>query len=156
VQGRDGGWYDANSPATAALVDMNRAKTYYRPTVVNCGSDALKNVVVTTIITGSIQIIIGNLEIGGSRIMAVIEAAPQQVSATATAFGIGVLSGDIVQSIDPAQVKYNPPPTPLPETGGRFTPQVILAAMLLFSGVGMTRYHRRRNRRGLELARSQP
>ena len=149
VLGIDGDWHDANSPATAALVDINRTKTVYRPTVINCGTDPLKNVVVTTVIAGAIQVIVGNLAVGERRIMGVIEATPQQISATGTAIGIGVESGEIVESVDPAQVKYSPPPTPLPETGRNEIGSLLVASTLLASGIVLTLLQRRRNRRGL-------
>lgn len=152
VQDRNGVWMDANTASAAAVVANDRTGVVYRFTTFNCGKEDLIEVVVSTGVSGSPTVNVGNLAIGASFASAPVTAGRDQLLTGATVAGKGSTSGTAVSASDPAQaVPAVIPPLvidkKLPATGRDLGPLMLLAGALTLLGtfaIGVTRPTRTR------------
>jgi LPXTG-motif cell wall-anchored protein len=131
-------------------VANDRTNVVYRFTATNCGLEPLNGVTITTGISGTPTVTIGDLAVGASSTATTVNAAKDQLLTAATVTGKGITSGTEVNAADPAQAVFAPTvlpnvlPTPLPATGSRSTSQLWVAVGLMLAGLWAVRISRHR------------
>jgi hypothetical protein len=139
VEGNDGVWYDANTPATGPVMD-NGSAVSWEYVVTNTGDEPLENVVVTDDQGVVVTCPKDTLDVGETMTCTATGTVPDPCVPYANmgeVKGDGVVSGITVTDEDPAHYRCSPPDVPA------LTPAGLMALIGILGMIGIVGLKRR-------------